>query len=273
MLLPLFDRQPTTRPPLLTVLLIVANLGVYWWLSNLPERRSMDTVVRYGFVPQRLSEVGAADPLPIEIRDAEKRVVYRGKVDTNPPAVYRTLLTMMFLHGSWLHVISNMWMLWIFGNNVEDRLGHFVFLFFYLLGGVFSVACQWVVDPTSTTPVIGASGAVWAVLGAYAVTYPKAKIFTLLFIGVPLPVNLPALLVIAVKFALDLALGVWMLQGMGGQPIAYFAHVGGCVAGVLMMPVLSLGAAPAGSNWQAEVDEALPMSSERFDTARIAAED
>ncbi|MEN1679009.1 MAG: rhomboid family intramembrane serine protease [Planctomycetota bacterium] len=271
MLLPLFDRQPTTRPPLLTVLLMVVNVGAFWWLSNLSEEGTLDTVVEYGFVPQRFTEVDSGEPLPIEVPLQENRV-YRTQLSTDGVPVYRTLLTMMFLHGSWLHVISNMWMLWIFGNNVEDRLGHFVFLVFYLLGGTLSAVCQWVVDPLSTTPVIGASGAVWAVLGAYAITYPKAKIFTLLFIGIPIPVNLPALLVIAVKFALDLALGVWMLQGMGGQPIAYWAHVGGCVAGVLLMPLLSLGAAPAGSNWQAEVDEALPMSPDRFDTARLGVE-
>ncbi|MEM9187359.1 MAG: rhomboid family intramembrane serine protease [Planctomycetota bacterium] len=255
-MLPLFDRQPTTRFPVLTILLIVANLGVAWWSTNLREGPLLDLVFEYGFVPQRLTEAGSGKPLVFQA-EVREGVFYQANLNTSPPSVYRSLVTMMFLHGGWLHVISNMWMLWIFGNNVEDRLGHVTFAAFYLLGGLLSAACQWAVDPASQAPVVGASGAVWAVLGGYAVTYPKSKIFTIVFVGVPIPMNLPALLVIAVKFGTDLMLGIQMLQGAVAEPIAHWAHVGGGAAGVLLMPLLGLGSPPTDSDWRGEAEAML----------------
>src|SRR3989337_1493039 len=102
----------------------------------------------------------------------------------------------MFMHGGWIHLITNMWMLWIFGNNIEDRLGHLLFVAFYLVGGLLATFCHWVTDPNSTMPVVGASGAVAAVLGGYAVTYPTAKVRTLIFLVFIMVVDLPALVVL-----------------------------------------------------------------------------
>lgn len=253
MLFPLFDRLPTTRLPFFTLLLIVVNLGVAWWSMTLSTEQTLDLVFEHGFVPKRLTEVDSGKPLPLE-REVDDRLVYKTELDTAPLPVYRSLVTMMFLHGGWLHVIVNMWMLWVFGNNVEDRLGHVVFLGFYLLGGVLSGLCQWAIEPGSETPVVGASGAVWAVLGGYAVTYPKSKIFSIVFVGLPIPMNLPALLVIAIKFGVDLVLGIRMLQGVAAEPIAHWAHIGGGVSGVVLMPLLGLGAAPPGADWRREAD-------------------
>ncbi|MEM8865686.1 MAG: rhomboid family intramembrane serine protease [Planctomycetota bacterium] len=256
MLFPLFDRQPTTRFPILTILLIVVNLGIAFWSTTLPDKETLDLVYERGLVPERLTSVDSGKPLPI-VRDLGDDRIYRTTLNTEPTAVYSSLLTMMFLHGGWLHVITNMWMLWVFGNNIEDRLGHFTFAAFYLLGGLAAGYLQWAIDPTSQTPVVGASGAVWAVLGGYAVTYPKAKVLTLVFVGVPFLLNLPALLVIAIYFAIDLAMGILMLQGMPAQPIAHWAHVGGCVAGVVLLPLLGIGTSPPDSDWRGEADAML----------------
>lgn len=253
---PLFDRQPTTRFPLLTIALIVSNLAIAWWSTQLPEQEALDLVFEHGLVPKRFSEIDSGQPLPI-VAEVQEGVFYKTQLSTDPAPVYRSLVTMMFLHGGWLHVVVNMWMLWVFGNNVEDRLGHFVFACFYLAGGVLSGCCQWAIDPASETPVVGASGAVWAVLAGYAVTYPKAKILTLVFVGIPLFFNLPALLVIAVCFAGDLVMGLLMLNGQLAQPIAHWAHVGGAVSGVIMMPLLSLGTAPPEADWRSEAEAML----------------
>lgn len=254
---PLFDRLPTSRFPFLTVILIIANVAIAFWSTQLSFKEGIDIAHEYGLVPQRLSQINSGQPLAIakELTDGN---VYRTQLATDPQFVLPSLITMMFLHGGWLHVITNMWMLWVFGNNVEDRLGSFFFGVFYLLGGIASGCCQWAIDPTSDMPVVGASGAVWAVLAGYAVTYPKAKILTLVFVGIPLLLNLPALLVIAVCFAGDLAMGLWMLQGNApAQPIAHWAHIGGAVAGVIFMPLLGLGAEPPDADWRNESKELL----------------
>lgn len=270
MLIPLFDRQPTHRPPLLTVALIVMNVGIFWWWSTLPLDRQLDVVTEYGLVPGRLTSVESGKPLPVEV-PVPNVGVFQTKLSTAAWPVYRSTLTMMFLHGSWLHVIGNMWMLWIFGNNIEDRLGHVVFLGFFLLGGLLSAGCQWLIDPESVRPVVGASGAVWAVMGGYAVTYPKARVFSILFVGLPIPLNVPALVLIALWFFFDLAAALLMLQGALVAPVAYWAHVGGCVAGVVLVPVLGLGVSPADADWRGEAEEQLPTPAARFEPRTMSA--
>lgn len=264
MLFPLFDRNPTRRIPWLTMLLIAVNLGIAFWMHGMGEEQTLDLLYEHGLVPKRLSQIDAAQPTEIvqEIKqgvgeNAQVIGTYRTKLENDRWSVYSSLITMMFLHGGWLHVISNMWMLWIFGNNVEDRLGHLVFAGYYLMGGILASYCQWITDPMSQIPVVGASGAVWAVLGGYAVTYPKAKVKTLMFIGVPLLLDLPALLVIGVWFAFDLALGLINLQGFMAQTIAHWAHVGGCVAGIILMPLLAIGSSPPEADWRSETDAML----------------
>ncbi len=250
---PLFDRNPTTRVPWLTVLLIVVNIGVMVWMQGLTQRQQFDLVYQHGLVPKRLSEIESGKPLVIKTEINDRR--FDAKLATDRSSVYGALLSMMFLHGGWLHLGLNMWTLWIFGNNVEDRLGHLVFAGFYLMGGVLASYTQWAIDPASETPLIGASGAVWALLGGYAVTYPRAKVFCLVFIGIPLLVNLPALVVIGVYFLIDLVSGFAQLQDGPAQKIAHWAHVGGCVAGAVLMPLLAIGSAPPESDWRGEVDQ------------------
>jgi membrane associated rhomboid family serine protease len=185
---------------------------------------------------------------------------------SRPADVYLTFITTMFMHGGWMHVLMNMWMLWVFGNNVEDRLGRLMFVVYYLLGGMVGTVCQWAIDPASTIPVIGASGAVAAVLGGYAITYPRAIVKTLVFFGLILVLDLPALLVLGIWFLIQTLQGLAILPSLG-PPVAFWAHIGGFLAGIVLMPIMGLGAAPPGTNWHQEVDDLF-----RFDDPRTRVE-
>lgn len=262
MLFPLYDRNPHHRLPIITVLLIVANVFCFWRSIQDGPQGFAETVYTRGFIPQRLTRLGEAEPVVIEekFEDNEGRQFAKErKLSTQADEVYPTLLSMMFLHGGWLHLISNMWMLWVFGDNVEDRLGRFVYVFFYVVGGLLAVLTHWVIDPMSTQPVIGASGAVAAVLGAYAVTFPAAKVKTLIFIGLPLLMDLPSWLVLGAWFLLQAIAGV---QGLGAPAdveasVAFWAHIGGFAAGALLMPLLTIGANPPDKDWRTESREML----------------
>ncbi len=260
MLFPLFDRNPHKRLPIITLLLIAANVFFFWRSIENGPAGFADTVYEHGFVPLRLTELDEGEPvnIKVEMQDAQGNPgVFRKQLSTKTADVYPTLVTMMFLHGGWLHLISNMWMLWVFGNNVEDRLGHIVFSLFYLVGGLLAVLTHWGIDPQSTQPVIGASGAVAAVLGAYAVTYPNAQVKTLIFVGIPWFMDLPSWLVLGAWFLLQTIAGI---QGLGAPAdveasVAFWAHIGGFVAGMILMPCLTIGAQPPDEDWKSESRE------------------
>lgn len=263
-MIPLYDLNPHLRFPWFTLLIIVANVGVMLSQGLSP---NLDTVYEHGVVPKRISEVGSGRPVAVPAfrPDIHGQPVKVGEllVSTAPGAVYTTLLTAMFLHGGWFHLIGNMWFLWIFGNNVEDRLGHVMYLCFYLLGGVIASMCHWALHQNSVMPMIGASGAIAAVLGGYAITYPWAKVRTLIFLGLILIVDLPALVVLGAFFLLDSISGILSLGAGPQQAVAFWAHIGGFVAGLLLMPFMSLGASPPGTDWRKEAEEMF-----RFDDPR-----
>jgi membrane associated rhomboid family serine protease len=268
MLFPLYDLNPHRRIPWLTLLIIAVNVGVTVWTGALTPRDQADLALRYGFVPARLTQVGKGQPVfaPLHVVDPlAGEVKHLGFVplSTSAADVYPTVLTTMFMHGGWLHLIFNMWMLWIFGNNIEDRLGYLMFVAFYLVGGILATSCYWVSDPNGVIPVVGASGAVAAVLGGYAVTYPTAKVRTLIFLVIITIVDLPALLVLGIWFALQVFSGLLGLWEVVLEPVAFWAHVGGFVAGMVLMPLLSIGASPPGTDWRKESDEMF-----RFDDPR-----
>ncbi len=170
MLLPFHDNNPTIRTPYVTVLLIVVNLLVLVWMIQLNPLQQEEVLVTRGFIPKRVKQLTNPN-LVVEVK--LDKVAFR--LPAEQSSVYWSMFSTMFMHGGWMHLIGNMWFLWLFGNNIEDRLGHMLFLFFYIAGGLAATACHWAYDPDSTIPVVGASGAVAAVLGAYAVTYPWAK--------------------------------------------------------------------------------------------------
>jgi membrane associated rhomboid family serine protease len=268
---PLYDLNPHNRFPWITLLLILANTLVMVGLAPLDAQETVDVAYHYGFIPKRVTELTRGKPLLASIPKVDKRgepipgaeeVV---RLPAEPGAVYATLFTTMFLHGGWLHLISNMWMLWIFGNNVEDRLGHFMYLCFYLTGGLVASLTHWAIDPSSTMPVIGASGAVAAVLGGYGVTFPWAKVRTLLFVPIPLLFDIPALVWLGIWFVLqNLVPGILSLNGVETERVAFWAHIGGFVAGMVLMPFLALGASPPGTDWRKEAEEMFNFTDPRL---------
>lgn len=273
MLFPIHDDNPTVRFPFVTCGLVIANVLAFLWLLTLPAPQQEEVVIHRGFVPARIEQLSRPNQvvelkLPQIVRvpvvNQQIQVIKTFRLPADPPEIYASLFWTMFLHGGWMHLIFNMWFLWLFGNNVEDRLGHFIYLCFYLLGGLLATACHWAYDPHSTTPVIGASGAVSAVLGAYIVTWPTAKIRTLIFLVLFITiVELPAVVVLGFWFVTQIveALGLLPMLMRGGakvaepSSVAWWAHVGGFAAGVLLMPLLSAGAPPTGTDWKKEADK------------------
>lgn len=256
MLFPLYDRNPHRRFPIVTLALVLANVVCFWLSMRDGQGGFVEAVYARGFVPQRLTRIDDAEPV-VARQDLPGGQVLVVRLSTASDEVYPTLVSMMFLHGGLLHLVTNMWMLWVFGDNVEDRLGRFVYPFFYVVGGLLATLAHWAIDPLSTQPVIGASGAVAAVLGAYAVTFPRAQVRTLLFLGIPLLLDLPALLVLGAWFLLQTIAGV---QGLGApagvEPsVAFWAHIGGFAAGVVLMPLMTLGANPPDRDWRTESRE------------------
>ncbi|HEX3601413.1 MAG TPA: rhomboid family intramembrane serine protease, partial [Lacipirellulaceae bacterium] len=233
MLFPLFDLNPHRRWPIVTMLLVAINFGVTAWTWSQPERHQNRIAIEYGFVPARLTHVGQGQPVAgtltaVDPRTGQVVPIARMKLSTDPARVYLTFLTTMFLHGGWMHLLMNMWMLWVFGNNIEDRLGHFVYLGFYLAGGIIATLAFWASAPEAFTPVIGASGAVAAVLGGYAVTFPTAKIRTLLFLVIFFTIiDMPALVWLGIWFLTQLYSGLMGLWGAPLAPVAFWAHIGG----------------------------------------------
>jgi membrane associated rhomboid family serine protease len=224
--IPLRDANPTHRTPVVTLGLIVACFVAFAYELGLlaTSEASLNAfVLEWGVVPADLGAAWASGDLVSQ--------------ET------LTLLTSQFLHGGWLHLLGNMLYLWIFGNNIEDRLGRLRFLVFYLGGGVAAGLAQSLIDPSSTVPMVGASGAIAATLGAYLVLYPRARITTLVFLGFFYQlINVPAIVVLGFWFVLQLLDGLASLGvGSAGGGVAFFAHIGGFVAGAVAVRLFALG--------------------------------
>lgn len=254
MFFPFHDDNPTVRTPIVTCALVLVNVVCFLWVRQLPPVKQQELVYRHGFMPKRIAQlkdprlvidvpvstgrvVRLVDPRRGWIQVEEKRILH---LHADRREILTSLLTCMFLHGGWFHLIGNMWFLWLFGNNVEDRLGPVLFIIFYLFGGLLASGCHWLTGPASTTPVIGASGAVATVLGAYAITWPWARVRTLVFLFVFITIiDLPALLVLGAWFLGQLLEGSRALDlGIAGG-VAWWAHIGGFITGVVLMPVFS----------------------------------
>ena len=215
-MIPLRDNVPTRTVPIITATLVVVNILVFVWSLTLPGAEERRLIGTYAFVPRDLlvSLGSRLDLLPYNIL---------------------TIFTAMFLHGGFLHVAGNMLYLWIFGNNVEDAAGHFRFLLFYLCSGLAAGLAQFSFDPSSSIPMIGASGAVSGILGAYLFLFPWAKVKTLIFILFFITtVDIPAVVLLTVWFIMQIAFS----QGPG---VAWFAHVGGFIFGLVTIKIVMLG--------------------------------
>lgn len=222
-MIPLHDDNPTEIIPLVTITFIAACSLVFLYQVSLPEQVGEGFAYRYGAIPAAvLGRTSALQHLPVDV------------VELSPIA---SLLTSMFLHGGWMHVIGNMLYLWIFGNNVEDVMGHVRFVVFYLTCGILAALSHALTDPSSTVPMIGASGAISGVLGAYLLLYPRAQVLVLIPLGIfTRLMYVPAGFVLGFWFVLQLLSG-GMSLGRGGGGVAWFAHVGGFLAGMALIGV------------------------------------
>jgi len=215
---PLRDHNPTEIFPLFTIALGILTTAA--WI----------VVQGAGAYEPLVASICALGVVPAEITG---QALMRGdEICTGANIGPAALLTSVFLHGGWGHLIGNLWFLWVFGNNIEDSMGHMRFLGFYLVTGAAAAAVQVALAPASSVPMVGASGAISGIMGAYIVLYPKARIDTLVFFWI---VQLPAWGILGYWLALQLS-GVLDAQSMGGG-VAYGAHLGGFVAGVVLIPL------------------------------------
>jgi len=213
-MIPIRDINPTRRFPMVTVILIVLNVIVFVFELMLPSESMLDSFAyTWGLVPYELMQLDLW--------------------------AIMTVFTSMFLHGGFMHLASNMLYLWIFGDNIEFALGSFRFIIFYLLCGIGAALGQVLIDPISTVPMIGASGAISGVLGAYLLLYPRAEVETLVFLGYFVRlIRLPALVVLGLWIFLQLSSGLLSLGMEATGGVAFFAHIGGFLSGLALVVLL-----------------------------------
>jgi membrane associated rhomboid family serine protease len=228
-LFPFIDTAPRAARPLITLGFIAANTLVFLWMLSLPPRALQSVLVHAALIPARYTEPELARAAGLD------------------PSNWWPLLTNTFMHGGWLHLISNMWFLWIFGPAMEARFTRLGFFVLYMAGALAASAVHLATHPDSTEPVLGASGAIAAVIGAHAVTYPTARVITIiLVVFIPLFVPIPAVLFALIWFALQLFQGsVELMSPNLAGGVAWWAHIGGFAFGALFAFVVTSFAAPA----------------------------
>ena len=255
-MIPLRDNIPTDRFPVVTVVFVAINVLVFLFLQgpsfSLSAGDNVETkpVVEYGAIPYRITNPGdecdlvpgrattSGDEVLICEGTAEYREAQQAGVpieDLNQPPAFLTIFTSMFMHGGWLHIVGNLLFLWIFGNNVEDSMGRPRYVIFYLLGGVAAALAQVAIDPNATVPLVGASGAIAAVLGGYALQYPHARVLTLFFFFFIFFIEVPALVLLGLWIFTQFLPAVGQLATPdvgGGGGVAYWAHIGGFLFGL-----------------------------------------
>ena len=244
---PLKDNIPTRRTPVVTIALIVANVVIFILSirngGNLFSGPAASVVVDYGVIPYELTNPGQECDLVSEAGRVlcEGQPGVSGSADPQPPTWF-TALSSMFMHGGLLHIGGNMLFLWVFGNNVEDAMGTIKFVIFYVLGGIAAIALQTAVDLDATVPSIGASGAVAAVLGGYLLLYPRARVLTLVFLFVFFTfIQIPAMFFLVIWFGQQVLFGYldYADPTGGGGGVAYFAHIGGFLFGLLAVKLFA----------------------------------
>jgi membrane associated rhomboid family serine protease len=226
-MIPIRDENPTLKPPIATYVLIGMNAVVWAAVQGFGAAQPLaESLCLYGLIPgDLLNTVPDGTTFPI---GAGLACTITGDGE------FTSLLSSMFMHGSWLHIIGNMLFLWVFGDNVEDVMGPGRFVLFYVLCGLAAAGAQIATDPSSTVPMVGASGAIGGVMGAYAILFPRARVHLLIILVFYVTtVSVPAVLMLGYWFLLQLLSGVASANVKGG--IAFWAHVGGFVAGVVLV--------------------------------------
>ena len=216
-MIPLRDSTRSRSIPIVTVILIILNLYIFFRQSIMTDPQLERFFIQYGLIPVLFTE---------RLQDYSWFGV-----------LYAPLVTSFFLHGSWFHVLFNMLYLWIFGDNIEDRLGHFRFILFYFLSGILANAAHFLTDINSPIPLVGASGAIAGVLGAYFITFPRARITSLIFVFIFFTIReIPAIVFLLFWFAINLFQGLSSSGSLSNT--AWWAHIGGFLAGMFLMILL-----------------------------------
>jgi len=245
-MIPIRDANPTQRVPVVTLALIAANVAVFllWQPSFGTEQEQQAFYFCHAEIPwevshqENLADGGLEAQAAIDADlgpGAGVQVQALQQLECPNKSWWLSVFVAMFLHGGWFHLAGNMLFLWIFGNNVEDRLGYVVYPLFYVLGGLAASALQLAIAPNSTIPSLGASGAIGGVLGAYIVLFPHARVTTLIIFFFITVIEVPAGVILAIWFVLQLFSGVGQLASeVSGGGVAYWAHVGGFAFGALV---------------------------------------
>ncbi len=230
---PYHDENRTLRTPVVTFALVALNVLAWVGLQGLGTMPALaKSVCELGLIPGELT--GALRPgTPIPMAEGLVCLTDAGRQVSN-------VFSSMFLHGSWMHLLGNMWFLYLFGNNVEDSMGRARFVVFYLVGGLAAALLQVALQPDSAVPMVGASGAISGVMGAYLVLYPRVRVWTLVPIGFFLTsIALPAWTMLLFWFGLQLLGGVTVVAGATGGGVAFWAHVGGFIAGAALIKLFA----------------------------------
>ena len=227
---PLSDENPRNRFPIATIALIILNVLVWLLVQGLGSERALaESLCLYGLVPgDLLGNIASGTRIALS-----SDLVCQFNGNANPSS----LVTSMFMHGGWFHIIGNMWFLWVFGDNVEDVMGPIRFVVFYLLCGLAAAFAQIASDTDSIIPMVGASGAIGGVMGAYALLFPRVKVNTLIFLGFYVTtLRVPAIFMLGYWFVLQLLQGLPALGATQGG-VAFWAHIGGFLAGIALIYV------------------------------------
>lgn len=230
---PYHDENVTVRTPYVNYALVALNVLVWFGVQGAGSTRALaESVCTYGLIPGALTGL-VAPGTSIPIAEGLACVIEPGGQVFN-------VFTSMFMHGSWMHLIGNMWFLWIFGNNIEDSMGHGRFVIFYLVCGVAAALLQVLFSPSSPIPMVGASGAISGVMGAYLVLYPTVRVWAIVPIGIiPVSIALPAWTMLLYWAAIQFVGGLSGLVAEEGGGVAFWAHVGGFAAGFALIKLFA----------------------------------
>jgi len=227
--IPYRDENPTTLTPIVTGGFIALNVLAWLFIEGAGAGRAVDAAVcTYGLIPGEVLQ-RVAPGTGVELAPGVFCTI-------DPGPQYWTVLTSMFMHGGWMHLIGNMVFFAVFGNNIEDAMGHLRFAVFYLLCGGAAAATQVLITPTSTIPMVGASGAISGVLGAYVLLYPRVRVHALVFLGIYVTtITIPAFVMLGYWIVVQVLSSLASLGARASGGTAYFAHIGGFVAGLALI--------------------------------------